>query len=215
MRIEKFSLKALTVSVLLVVGIVAVAFSFVSESEYRKAAVQSQTRAVARILDVATDAAITRLELDSDQLAAAAVKAIGRQPGLETYLAEAPAGAANPTLAKLLEAAQELTETGDLIGTPAYMSPEQASVNQLDVDTRTDVYSLGVLLYVLLTGHPPYRLDTITAMEIATLAQLAPGRLIAGIGHGVQAVRNGEDGAVGDQVGNGRFQSRLMHRIQI
>jgi methyl-accepting chemotaxis protein WspA len=105
MRIEKFSLKALTVSVLLVVGIVAVAFSFVSESEYRKAAVQSQTRAVARILDVATDAAITRLELDSDQLAAAAVKAIGLQPGLETYLTEAPAGAANPTLAKLLEAA--------------------------------------------------------------------------------------------------------------
>ncbi len=104
MRIEKFSLKALTVSVLLVVGIVAVAFSFVSESEYRKAAVQSQTRAVARILDVATDAALTRLELDSDQLAAAAVKAIGRQPGLGTYLAEAPAGTANPTLAKLLEA---------------------------------------------------------------------------------------------------------------
>jgi methyl-accepting chemotaxis protein WspA len=104
MRIEKFSLKALTVSVLLVVGIVAVAFSFVSESEYRKAAVQSQTRAVARILDVATDAALTRLELDSDQLAAAAVKAIGRQPGLGAYLAEAPAGTANPTLAKLLEA---------------------------------------------------------------------------------------------------------------
>ena len=113
MRIEKFSLKALTVSVLLVVGIVAVAFSFVSESEYRKAAVQSQTRAVARILDVATDAALTRLALDSDQLAAAAVKAIGRQPGLGAYLAEAPAGAANPTLAKLLEARRASVGDGE------------------------------------------------------------------------------------------------------
>lgn len=104
MRIEKFSLKALTVSVLLVVGIVAVAFSFVSETEYRKAAVQSQTRTVSRILDVATDAALDRLALESDQLAAAAVKALARQPGLATYLAEAPAGTANPTLAQLLEA---------------------------------------------------------------------------------------------------------------
>jgi len=104
MRIEKFSLKALTVSVLLVVGIVAVAFSFVSESEYRKAAVQSQTRAVSRTLGVASDAALNRLALESDQLVAAAVKALARQPGLTTYLAEAPAGTANPTLAKLLEA---------------------------------------------------------------------------------------------------------------
>ena len=53
------------------------------------------------------------------------------------------------------------TEQGQLMGTPEYMSPEQANMATEDVDTRSDIYSLGMLLYVLLTGVLPFDTETL------------------------------------------------------
>jgi eukaryotic-like serine/threonine-protein kinase len=59
-----------------------------------------------------------------------------------------------------------LTRAGQFIGTPDYMSPEQAGVLDMDVDTRTDVYALGVLLYELLCGRRPHQFDRRTQEEV-------------------------------------------------
>jgi serine/threonine-protein kinase len=64
-------------------------------------------------------------------------------------------GVAKATGQKLTERTM-FTEVGQIIGTLEYMAPEQAELNNLDIDTRSDIYSLGVILYELLTGAPPF-----------------------------------------------------------
>jgi eukaryotic-like serine/threonine-protein kinase len=64
------------------------------------------------------------------------------------------------------------TRLGHLVGTPEYMSPEQAHASPLDVDTRSDVYSLGVVLYELLVGTLPYRLTGTTATPAEVMREL-------------------------------------------
>jgi len=64
------------------------------------------------------------------------------------------------------------TELGQFIGTPAYMSPEQAERSGLDVDTRSDVYSLGVLLYELLTGTTPFDTKTLRGANLTEIQRM-------------------------------------------
>src|SRR5207248_5629674 len=64
-------------------------------------------------------------------------------------------GIAKATTGQQLTDKTVFTAFEQFIGTPAYMSPEQATLTALEVDTRTDIYALGVLLYELLTGKTP------------------------------------------------------------
>ncbi len=82
-------------------------------------------------------------------------------------------------LAKYLGSSEDLTVTGQVLGTPAYMSPEQATAHHREVGSHSDIYSLGAILYALVTGRPPHRAGTAleTVRRVAHQTPIAPRTL--------------------------------------
>jgi tetratricopeptide (TPR) repeat protein len=82
-------------------------------------------------------------------------------------------------LAKRLDVDSQQTQTGDVMGTPSYMAPEQAGGEISRIGPRSDVYALGAMLYELITGRPPFRAATRweTVLQVRSEEPVAPRRL--------------------------------------
>lgn len=93
-------------------------------------------------------------------------------------------------LAKVFAAGSDMTATGIIAGTPSYMAPEQASGRRAEIGPMTDVYSLGAILYELLTGVPPFRAETPldTLMEVLSGDPASPRSIDPHIPRGVELI---------------------------
>jgi tRNA A-37 threonylcarbamoyl transferase component Bud32 len=93
-------------------------------------------------------------------------------------------------LAKKMEADSGLTGTGQVLGTPSYMPPEQAAGKTEEIGPTSDVYSLGAILYCLMTGRPPFQSASLMDTLIQVLEQepVSPRQLNAGINQDLDTI---------------------------
>jgi WD40 repeat protein/serine/threonine protein kinase/tetratricopeptide (TPR) repeat protein len=93
-------------------------------------------------------------------------------------------------LAKKLDADAGQTRTGSILGTPNYMSPEQATGQIHAIGPATDIYALGAILYELLTGRPPFQGESAydTLRRVATAEPLPPRSLVGGMPRDIETI---------------------------